>query len=183
MALTLTCVCGNSLHIDDHLAGRQVQCPSCAAIHTVPGLGRSEPDEKKEIAFQSSPKTPRRTASAIPPIPIVPRRQTLLRSLTLAIALLSGLSSLGIGLFLVGFTLKDMQREVAPQYVRAAERENTLMLVRGSVFLGVGLLGCLGGFCALFASSLGGPDATPTGWFYPFDLSGFIRDLFVSLSG
>ena len=36
MSAELVCGCGNHLRVTEAHAGRQVKCPTCGAVHTVP---------------------------------------------------------------------------------------------------------------------------------------------------
>jgi hypothetical protein len=68
MPIPLNCPCGRTLHAKDELAGRQVKCPQCGAILTVP---KPEPKpEEEEIGLlpldDPEKEPPPQTESASP---------------------------------------------------------------------------------------------------------------------
>jgi hypothetical protein len=68
MPITFDCACGERLEVDDDLAGRQVRCPVCEGVLTVPRpmpprAKRAEPlesdDDRGAFAPSLNPFDPR----------------------------------------------------------------------------------------------------------------------------
>jgi hypothetical protein len=96
MPVTITCGCGNALHISDHLAGKRVACPSCGAMLDVPGSRNVEPGQEGAVIAAKPPQN----------------RQLVLRSIALALGILGGLGSGGLGVLVYGETLRPYEQEI-----------------------------------------------------------------------
>ncbi|HYH69147.1 MAG TPA: hypothetical protein VD866_30920 [Urbifossiella sp.] len=58
MTLFVSCACGKTLRVPDTAAGRQVRCPACAAVLTVPGVITPEVVESPAYAFTDDDRPP-----------------------------------------------------------------------------------------------------------------------------
>jgi hypothetical protein len=77
MSIAVACNCGKQLNVKDEFAGRNVRCPACKAIVSTPATPADKPAPRA-----SAPK-PAPGADTL----ALPRRQIVLRSIVLVIAL------------------------------------------------------------------------------------------------
>jgi len=166
MPMDINCECGNALYLNDHLAGKQVVCPSCGAIIKVPGP--SDREAGREGAKGTEEPMPVRPHGAIEsvPGPALPPRQTILRSLALFFGILGGLSSGAVGVLFLSGTLDPREQEsvqraeavltrgrrdpydMTPEEAQKVVAECRLWLGRGYLLLAGGILGPIGGCLA-----------------------------------
>ncbi len=151
------------LHVSDHLAGKQVLCPGCGALVSVPNS--SDPEQSRLDGIVTKEQVP--VDSAAPRGSVAdfafPPRQTLLRFSVLAFAILGGLIAGGTGAFLLSQTFQPRELEsierartilrsgrgsdydMTPEEAREVLAEHRYFLALASVLLAGGVLGIVGG--------------------------------------
>lgn len=138
MPMTMSCACGNSLHVHDHLAGKLVACPSCGALVHVPNArdqqdGRDVGTTTRNRVQEGSNDLPRLM------LDLESRgRQTLLRSLALTLAIVGALIAASVGM-LMTTAMNDPQ---------GTQLERRTAVGFGYLFFAVGVLGVIGGALA-----------------------------------
>lgn len=168
MPVTVTCGCGNPLHVSDHLMGKSVGCPSCGAILDVPASRSPEPAPKAAPAAEESVRYQHPGPPAPAPDPALSWGHFVLRSLALALGIVGGLGAGTVGVFLYSDLVRPYSQEIvkdaeaslagdprareylSPEKARQTLAEHYRDLTVAGLLVAAGLLGPVGGLLAFW---------------------------------